>query len=403
MIEKSCITFISKPKLSLSLIGLIVIIYVSLYNPFIFESFIDRNVRFGVEVSVLLLLLLINLTYKPLSNLIWWIALIMLYMVLIMFGVNKFTDLSSSLNKFIFIFFLIGLLRGNRDVLNILIKLWMQLWYVLCVIAVVAFLGYNSGAINFSPWDLGEATYGIKGSYYYLHSSILGNISPKIFFGMDMGRASAFLYEGGLLGVFCGINILSAKYWFETPKGSETFVRANYLAGITTLSTTFIIFFLVYFLLSNEWLKNKFSVMQRVVFYSFMLIVFLNFIVLVILEESSGSARLESLIFQLNIMGENSLNTFLFGNGIGYTINNFEFWGGVSSGWISIFVERGVLFLIFTMCLIVKLTKNSFSLLLFLIYCNFSFNVLLSPALLLIIGTTYHCMQQRTRPYILKS
>ena len=287
------------------------IIYVVVYNPFITESFIDRNVRVGIEVSVLLLLLSINLTYKHLSNVIWWITLAFLYTVLIMFGVNKFTDLASSLNKFIFIFSLIGLLSGNRDMPNILIKLWIHLWYGLCLIAIVSFLGYNSGVINFTPMDLGYVTSGVQGSYYYLHNPLLGNITPKQVFGSEVGRVSVFLYEGGLLGVFCGINILSAKYWFDTPKDSERFVKVNILAGVTSCSTTFIMFFSVYFLLSNKWLKSKFNNKSRIVIYICMLIALFDLIILGILEESSGSVRFESLLLQLSIISENTLNTFL--------------------------------------------------------------------------------------------
>jgi hypothetical protein len=235
--------FIYKPKISLLLIGLVVFIYALLYNPFLSESFIDTNVRVGIEVFVLFFLLMINLTYKPLSNIVWWLALATLYMALIMFGVNRFMDLVSSLNKFIFIFLLIGLLSQNRDVLDILIKFWIKLWYGLCLIAILAFLGYNSGTVNFSPMDLGQVTSGVEGSYYYLHNSLLGNVTPKTFFGIELGRASAFLYESGMLGIFCGINILSAKFWFDAPKDMTWFVRVNYLAGITSLSTTFIIFF----------------------------------------------------------------------------------------------------------------------------------------------------------------
>lgn len=370
-------------------VSCMLLVYVLNYNPFITETYMPSAVRIVIEGFVLILLVMINLRYRYLADIIWLFPIFLIFSCILLLDIDTYLKLISSFNKFIFLVLTIGMLCGNSKVLNVLIKIWVLLWYFLCVMAILAVVGYATKTISFSPMNLSE------GSYYYLSNPLIGNLSPKTLFGFDFVQVTGFIYEGGLLGVFLGLNILAARDWIDDSKKQKRFIQLNFIAGIITLSTTFFLFFGIYLLAKQVFGEKKLKISIKVfVFLSLSTLFIITLIGLNYFEQTSAIARLDNLIRILDFFFENgSWSTFLFGNGLGITITVFE--QGVVAGWIAILVERGAIMLILIVTFYTIHTKHNPWLMLFVFYANFAFNLFWAPSFLLVVAMSYACNKHK--------
>lgn len=371
---------------------LLVFVYVLSYNPFIVESFLPRHIRIGIEAIILLLLIVISLNRKHISiDMFWFIPIIMGYLCMIFFEMSTLSKLISSFGKLAFLLLNIELLIRNQKVLQNCTKIWIQLSYLLCVIAIIAFVGYNSSIISFVPSSLSILVSGVNeaSSYYYLHHNILGNISPRILFGIDFGRVAGFMYEPGYLAFYLGFNILAARDWIDNTRLRKRFVWLNVVAGMAALSTTFLLFFTFYFV--TKITKSKVSSMDITAKW----IVFLTLIVFVIvlilksgyIGDTSGSARLDRILSYSSLFVKNSGISFLFGNGVG--VSGEKFGVGIDSGWLKVFIEQGAVLFVILVTLFARLTKHNRWLMLYVFYCNFALSLFSIPLFLFLISISY--------------
>jgi hypothetical protein len=227
-----------------------------------------------------------------------------------------------------------------------------------------------------------------------LSNPLLGNLSPKSFFGIEFVQVAGFMYEGGLLGIFFGLNILAVRDWIDDSKKQKRFIQLNLIAGITTLSTTFFLFFGIYFL-AKQVLGEKVPKISIKTFL-FLLLSALFIITLMTLnyfEKTSASVRLDNLIRTLAFFENGSWPTFLFGNGVAITVTVLE--SGIDAGWISILVERGAIMLLLLATFYVKHTKHNLWLMLFVFYSNFAFNLFWNPSFLLVVAMSYACNKHK--------
>lgn len=371
------------------------LVYALSYHPFITESYLPASIRIGIEGFVLFLLVMINLRYQYLVDVVWFIPVVLIFGVTLFLEMDTFANLLSSFNKLGFLILAIGLLNGNRSVLNTCIKIWIQLSYFFCFAAILTFVGYATGTISFSPMDFGESIGGVQGSYYYLHNAMLGNLSPKtLLFGIELAQVAGFMYEGGLLGIYFGLNILVARDWIDDPKKRKKFVQLNFIAGITTLSTTFFLFFSFYLLAKQALGGKKLKIDVRTIAFLFLGVLL---IVLILasdyFEHTSGSARLYSLDIQFSVIENSTWLTFLLGNGIGITVDRFG--SGIDSGWMAILVERGAVMLAFIVSLYAIHTKHNRWLMFYIFYVNFAFNTFWDPSFLLVVAMSYACFKHK--------
>ena len=139
--------------LSVALVACLLFAYVLSYYPFIFQAYIPRVLRISIEGATLLLLLLVNSTYTYHKGLIWYLIFISISIITILLGLDLLTNVIFSYNKMMFFVLAIGLFCGNRKALDVCIKLWLRLWFLFCVMAILAFVGHNSGILNFLPLD----------------------------------------------------------------------------------------------------------------------------------------------------------------------------------------------------------------------------------------------------------
>ncbi len=371
---------------------LLVFVYVLSYNPFIVESFLPRHIRIGIEGLLLFLLIVISLNRKYISiDMFWFIPIILGYLCMIFFEISTLLELISSFGKLAFLLLNVELLIRNQRALQNCTKIWIQLSYFLCIITIIAFVGYNSSIISFVPTTLGTLLNGGDAalSYYYFNHNILGNITPRQLFGINLGRVSGFMYEPGYLAFFLGFNILVARDWIDATRLRKRFVWLNVVAGITTISTTFFLFFTFYFLAKGIKSKgnSKVIIARRIVFLT--LAVF--FIVLILKSgyagQTSGSDRLDQIVSYSSIIVNNSWLSFLFGNGIGVSAEKFGI--GIDSGWIKVFIEQGVVLLVILVTLFARLTKHNRWLMLYVFYCNFALSLFSTPLFLFLISISY--------------
>lgn len=370
------------------------IVYALSYHPFITESYLPVSVRIGIEGFVLFLLVMINLRYQYLVDVVWFIPVVLIFGGTLLLEMDTFVKLVSSFNKLGFLILAIGLLNGSRNILNTCIKMWIQLSYFLCIAAILAFVGYATGIISFFPMDFGESIGGVQGSYYYLHNAILGKLSPKTLFGIELAQVAGFMYEGGMLGIFFGLNILVARDWIDGSKKRKRFIRLNFIAGITTLSTTFFLFFSFYLLAKQALGEKKLKIDVRTIAFLFLgVLLIVTILASDYFEQTSAGVRLDNMASSFSIIVNSTWLTFLFGNGVGNTEEMFNV--GINSGWISILVERGVIMLAFIVSLYATHTKHNRWLMFYIFYVNFAFNLFWDPSFLLVVAMSYACYKHK--------
>ena len=240
----------------------------------------------------------------------------------------------------------------------------------------------------FSRWSLTESLgLGLgPGERYFLHNPILGNLSPKRWFGVEVGRVAGFMFEPGLIAFFFGFNILVASDWIKNQRVARRFVWLNYMAGFATISVAFI-------LIMGALLFGKRLIgLIRMEFVSVISILLGILLILFlssqnITEMTSLDARLSGFYQILTIIENNTLLTFLFGNGVGVSKELFD--SGIDSGWMGVFVERGMVMLIFMIFLLVNFTRGNVWLMLYIMFYSLSINMFWSPVALLGIALNY--------------
>ncbi|CAM8378312.1 hypothetical protein [Candidatus Methylopumilus planktonicus] len=370
-------------KYNFSLIG-IIFLYIVSYNPFFFESFIDEKVRISIEITTLFLLFLPNLRSRVVDIFFGLLVIGTLYVFLL--PRNPIDNLLGSFNKLFFLVLLLSILKNNIILLKYLIKSWIWFSFILCFSSIGAFLFFNFGVINFTPIDIGNIVSGIQGSYHFEFHPLLGNIDVKHFSNFDLGRASSFTYEGGLAAFIFGLNFFSPNSWFNSGKYKSFYIAANFLAGLATLSFAYLIFFCSYFLLKQLSLLFKYYSHRGVIIY-LLLFTFLFFLLIPSFKYSSFPIRFDSSINDILLINNEKLINFLFGNGISFHEN--EYGGGINSGWIKLFLERGFFWFMSIIYLVVKLTKHNIWLLFFVLYYQLVFDLFFTPVSILFLAIAY--------------
>lgn len=368
---------------SYSLVGFIVLtlfVYALIYRPFISWMFIAPSIRLGIEGFIICLLVVINLRYRYSEGLLWLISLVVIFGCVLFFHLDTFIKLASTINKWVFLTLLIGLFIGNPKILHTSIKLWKILFSVLCTMAIIAFVGYKTGLIPFSPLVL-------SGNYYF-HNPILGNLIPRRLFGTEFGRVTGFMHEGQYFGFFLGMNILLAKDWILDASSRTRFIWINLIAGIFTLSTTFFVFFTLYFLSTCSVGGKKPDMVLRLMFFSVLgamvigLLIGLNYF-----EQTSASIRIIRFFQNWSYFLHGDWLSMLLGYGTG--IMRVELGIGFESGWFAILVDHGLIMFLLMASLFAMLTKHNRWLLFYILLTHFANNMFWSPLFLILIAMSY--------------
>lgn len=368
------------PNFLVGFIVLALIIYDVAYRPFITWMFLPSPVRLGIEGFVLFLLLVINLRYRYYAGLMWGIVLALLFGLVLFMHLDTFEKVASTITKWMFLILAIGLFVGSKKVLYASIKLWIKLSYLLSVMSILAFVGYKSGLIPFSPMVL-------SGGYFF-HNPILGNLIPRRLFGIEFGRVTGFMHQGQYMGFILGMNILLAKDWIQSPVRRTRFIWFNLLAGIFTLSTTFFAFFTLYFLSTCSVAGKKPDILLRITFFSALGALVVGVLLGVnYFDQTSASIRMERFFLNWSYFLHGDWLSMLLGYGTGVMRGDLGI--GFESGWFAILIDRGVIMLGLMAALFAMLTRHNPWLLFYICLTHFADNLFWSPLFLMLIAMSY--------------
>jgi len=368
-----------------ALVPWVIFFYALSYDPFISSSFILPFVRYGIEFFTIYLVFIVTFQY-PFTKWIFLLPIaLMIFGSIVISGTDTILKVVASLNKIIFFALTIGLLCRKRKILNTCIKIWVNLFCFLCVMAILGSLGYATGVIHFPPLEFGEINPGAQ--YRYLSNLIFGNLESKLIFDIQFARVAGYMYEPGMLAFFCGFNIMIARL-LVNKKQLKTFIWVNFTAGCLTLSWTFYFFFVSFFIVRFGIGVNKLRGIRVIASLFLLTLLIYYFISIDILGYSSYNDRINRLAVAVDIIQDNTWVTTLFGNGIGVSLERGEI-GGVSSAPANIFIERGAIMLVFLYYLLVKCSKYNRWLMLYLIYYSLLFEMFWWPLYLIAMAIAY--------------
>jgi hypothetical protein len=371
-----------------TLITMTLYTYAMVYPPFIFESYTPTMVRISIEGFALFLLVIVFMNKRyVVTNYTWLFFYSAAFGAVLISGMDLFEKTVSALNKVLFLMLAVGIFFGNKRVLDKCISVWIKLWFVLAALAILTFIAYHSRLLPFSHLDLSESLgAGPSSSFTYVYNPFLGYLIPRSFFGLELARVTGFMYEGGLLGFFCGFNILIASDWIHDKRRARRFLLINLFAGISTFSITLLIFLAGYFI--SNWLisvgRKRFGLdlfLLVLVGALLGLLLLVPYVIALLLDWTSSAERFETYSLNLELIQNNDWAKWLFGNGVGL--------GGVDSGWIALLIQRGLIMLILVSYIFVEYTKHNRWLTLYVVFYHFAFNLFWDPILLLAIAMHY--------------
>ena len=187
-----------------------------------------------------------------------------------------------------------------------------------------------------------------------------------------------------------GLNFLIAGDVCDKARQVKFFKYTNIFAGTLTFSSTFILFFLLYLIV--KLLRSKRFVKVAIITIPFILVVCVGYIYIQLMDPNWGkftsvSDRLVRLEIAYNIISQSNALNLLFGSGIGAST---EMYGkGISSGILSVLVERGIAIFIFLGYVLVKFTWHNKVLLLFIIFYHLAFELFWHPAFLVAVALSF--------------
>lgn len=366
--------------------------YTFLYNPFIFEAYVQSSFRITIELIVLMCLVM-NLNFRD-KNIYILLSLIVMYGVY--WGTELIPEMGGGLTKIVFLVFLINYLLEREFFLRQCSNALVMISSIAALMSLAAFFGYLLDLLPFTAYDINFDLNGEVGNYEFIHNSLLGNLLPREIFGTLLGRACWWMFEGQYLGAFFGICFIGLKDAALVLAWRKRYQFLILLGGITTLSTSFLIFFTFYFLLNfiESLIKKKLSILNvAVIFFSTLLLLF-TFFKGFFESYTSFLPRLSATIDYLQTINKMGTLDLIFGFGKLGIVNISS--SGIDYGWALVFLQFGTLISIFILIIFIQLTKHDKYLMLYLIFINSTFNLTISPFFLLIITVVSICGLRNT-------
>lgn len=363
------------------LLLLLVIVFLVIYPPFIFVTFVSESMRLFIEIGIIFFLTGFILVKNKFQNDV--LNIVPLLIIFIMLWINDshtFNSLAYLFLKLIIFFLFINLMLSSSPIMSSISKGWFFFSSVLAIFTVLAYILFMSEIASFSPWEFSHGR-------YFLHHPFLGNIVMRHLFGIEVFSVPGFMFEGVYAGFFFGLNIIIARQIIEDRKKRNKFLILNSLAGFLTFSTTFFMFFIAYIfakLINNINLPylSKFLIWIFSIFILILLISLTDYFKYTSLED-----RLINIIFAINVLVSSSIDEILFGNGFG-----FRFEGNlvtVDSGILRLILEQGLILTFFLIGIIFKYTVHNKYLLIFITLYSLSIPIFSFPFFYIFIALAY--------------
>lgn len=356
-------------------LAVIMAVYMLLYPPFLSVLSGNLYLRLTVE-AVLLSHLLFGVirSNKMKYNLVVMMGVYLTYCAF-MWQSSDLRNYISSLNKILFFVLVINLFEKREKLLSKSKFIWIFIWNVFSISAIIAFLGYELGIIRFHYSALSENLFGV--GHEYLISPLFGAILLKNMFGISVARFTGYMTEPGIISFFFGFNILIAKYIFDNKKSEKYFIYFNAIAGLLTFSMTYIFFLIVYLcsLILNK-LRNK-GISKLLLLTVSLVSIYFLIMSTSLLDNSSFSNRLLRVMNGFSLLENNNFVAWFFGNGGDFASR--EVGMGISAGILSTLVEKGLILLILIVWYLIRYTKFDPMLLFYILYYHLVFEFFWSP------------------------
>ncbi len=381
------------------IVSLFICIYVLLSPPFVFSEYIPFSVRICLEaVPAFLFILVLHSNKSQIFILLFvWV---MLVLMMFLATYSQFISVAYSCLKIIFLFLMISLFDNKKTLFNLIKNFWFGFWLFVASSALISFGVYQMEIVHFEYLDFSTVTG--SDSYHYYNNIFFGNIIQSHMFDIPVPRVTWYVFEPSILAFFFGLNVIVSDSFCVKKEYANKFKILNLFAGVVTFSNTFFIFFIFYglFLFFNRGFLKYLFILLIPIF--FVIVAWFINMVLVnpdIVGFTSLGDRLERVEIANYYISNNTLLSFLFGNGVGVSAEQFG--RGISSGILTIFIERGFLVFSFLLYVFYKYTKCNKHLLIYLFFYSLTFELVWYPLLLLVISVVYRASYVKI-PDILK-
>jgi hypothetical protein len=360
----------------------LVLFYIVIYPPFILAVYIPDNIRLSIEMGILFYLTAYILVKKRLKiDALLITPLLVIFFILMLTDNHFFSSSAYFLAKLILFILLINALLSSSHLLDSVRKMWVFIACIFAIFSILAFISFITSLASFYPWEFSSGR-------YFLHHPILGNIVMRHFIGYtEVYSVVGYMMEGVYLGFFYGLNIISANYLIKNTKTRNKFIVLNMLAGVITFSTTFILFFIFYFL------AKFINTMKYANAIKYLLIINATFLTMFVLlmtdyfKYTSILDRLQNIFFSLNIILNNSIDMLLFGNGVNFLYDNKKV--SIDSGSLRLILEYGIILTFMVTGLFVKYAIHNKYLILFLLFYSLSIPIFNFPFLYILVAIVY--------------
>ena len=352
----------------IKIISILLILLALISPPFVFSQlpFFGKEIRGMFGIAVLLLLYLENTKLK-FSEIIFFILLMT---ILILEILSQRSSLNNALSTYAVIFVAYSIyrvLRTNNFSTVTFLRIWMRFSLIISILAIISFFvnqftNFNTDFVSFnSSESLFNPNYDYK-------ISIFGLTVFKKFPFFEVERVSSFFIEPQYAGMFFAFNLLiiskSSKLF------STKYYLASLLAGLLTFSITFylVLTFLLIVNLKFKPINILFTVLMSLLLFVIISYSFnINFEKLnYIISQTSFKDRMERNLYAVEVLKDSSTSKLLFGHGINNFLKytNDELGRGLSSGFLYLFFEFGVLLSCLVLYLSISFSNKNLTLIL---------------------------------------
>lgn len=381
-----------------ALMAVLFVAYTVLYEPFHFVAMVPPVVRILVEFSLLCILFFLWLSRTqpgcmPKSFLIFPVLVIWLLCAGETRTVNGPGEgwFPGFITKIIFLVLGVNALKYYPALVRVLARAWVLVWTFTGIQIVIAFLGFSLGIIHFSLQ--GDWRFALP-EYYY--NPIFGHLDFRGFKGIDLPQFSGFLMEPLFLGLFSGLNILTASY-LVARKHQKWFKSLSCVTGLLSGSIAFLLFFSSFAVYK---IVRKYSTHSRLI--SFLALAVVGFAVswailvsMGVGEASSFGSRALRISIALTALSHSTLQGLLFG-----TYNYSQSVGekmSASCGFLSFLLQRGIILYVPVMCLFYRYARKDHFVLAYLVYYALLLEYFWWPAFVVYL-VLYCCLSHAVQP-----
>ncbi len=377
------------------LFSILIVAYLLMYGPFLFVPFVMPALRIGLELLILMIFMVLWLLksrpgFIPVSFLIFILLAFWLFNAGSALQTSEAgeTGFPGFIPKIALLVLGVNALQYYPSLVKFLARAWALLWAVICIQILLAAVGYHLGLVDFPLKVSDWSSYNI-----YFFNPIFGYLFSK----GSVPRFSGYVMEPIFLGLFLGLNILSASY-FVSKRYVKKFRILNLIAGILSMSFTFYLFFGS--LAAYTFVKKCLSQNNRAV--SFFALAAAGALTSWIVLFKMGLGKSSSLVDRvwrfyigLNALLHSTTHALWFGNFDYVQAVNAD--RAASCGLLVLLLQKGLILFFPILYLFYRHAKRDFLVLAYLFYYSIWLEYFWWPSFIVYL-VLFHCLSNKPQP-----